>query len=122
FLAARCFYGYVSTTSHLRYSFPSALGISRARPSYSFPFLGLSGSLESSTLKSGRRPWDYCSITPFRAWRSIRRAVSRHILPGETVYSKLSCLLSTSSSIFLVERPPPKPVRLPSLPITRWHG
>ena len=37
-------------------------------------------------------------------------------------YSKLICLLSRASSFFLIGSPPPKPVRLPSLPMTRWHG
>jgi len=33
-----------------------------------------------------------------------------------------SCAPSCSSSQRLFGSPPPKPVRLPSLPITRWHG
>ena len=37
-------------------------------------------------------------------------------------YSKLICLPSRASSFFLIGSPPPKPVRLPSLPMTRWHG
>jgi len=37
-------------------------------------------------------------------------------------YSKLICLHSRASSFLLLGSPPPKPVRLPSLPITRWHG
>jgi hypothetical protein len=98
-LCTAVFYKHETSASHLRRRFPASSGVSCASESGCFPVFRFARTLDR-----------------------FRRERPRSLARMRIAYNKLNCLFSSSRSIFFVERPPPNPVRLPSLPTTRWHG